>query len=137
MTDEAPPSSDRRRAMRHVACFPTHVERPDEKHDSEDDKITALISDLAETGTLLLMRKPGFKIGDELRLELHVLLEGPETRIVTGRVVRLEPLPDERAYLWTHQVGVDFHERIELTPDEIEAMAKRQEPFRKHGTLSS
>ncbi len=121
--------------MRHIACFPTHVDRPDDK--SGDEKRTALISDLAETGTLLLMRKPDLKVGDELRLELHVLLEGNDTRVVTGRVVRLEALPDDRAYLWTHSVGVDFHERITLTKDEIEAMEKRQEPFKKHGSLSS
>ncbi len=127
MSDEAPPSSDRRRAIRHVACFPGHVERSE-----NDAKITAMISDLAETGTLLLLRKPDFRIGDEVRLELHVMLDGDATRIATGRVVRIEPLPETRSYLWTHQVGVDFHERLALSAAEIEALEKRQAPFGKN-----
>ena len=126
MTDEAPPSSDRRRAMRRVACFPGLVEHP-----PEDDKITALIADLAETGARLLMRNPGVSIGDDLRLELHVLLDSSDARIASGRVVRVEPLPDERVSLWTHQVGVDFHERLALTAAEIESLEKRQAPFGK------
>ena len=124
MSDDAPPSSDRRRAMRRVACFPGLVEHP-----PEDEKITALIADLAETGTRLLMRSPEVALGDELRLELHVMLEGDEVRHVSGRVVRVAPLPDERVSLWTHEVGVDFHERLPLNDAEIAALEKRQIPF--------
>ena len=127
MSDEAPPSSDRRRAIRHVACFPGHVE-----HGGDDAKITAMISDLAETGTLLLLRKPDLHVGDEVRLDLHVLLDGNTTRTATGRVVRIEPLPETRSYLWTHQVGVDFHDRLPLSAAEVEALEKRQAPFGKH-----
>jgi hypothetical protein len=128
MTDEeeAPPSSDRRRALRRVACFPGMVEHP-----GEDAKITAMISDLAETGTKLLMRRPDFSVGDDLRLELHVLLEEGAPRVASGRVVRIEEMPEERAFLWTHEVGVHFHDRLELSTAEIEAMDKRQKPFGK------
>jgi hypothetical protein len=123
---EAPPSSDRRRAVRRIACFPGLVE-----HSTEDEKITALIADLAETGTRLLMRNPGVTVGDELKLELHVMTDGKQTRSAAGRVVRVEPLPEERVSLWTHEVGVDFHERLPLSADEIEALEKRQLPFGK------
>jgi hypothetical protein len=126
MTDDAPPSSDRRRAVRRVACFPGLV-----KHPPEDEKITALIADLAETGTRLYMRNPGLSIGDELQLELHVMLDGGEARTAAGKVVRVEPLPDERVSLWTHQVGVEFHERMPLSDAEIESLEKRQTPFGK------
>ncbi|HEY1957305.1 MAG TPA: PilZ domain-containing protein [Polyangiaceae bacterium] len=127
MSDEAPPSSDRRRAVRHIACFPSLIELP---HDAE--KVTAMIVDLAETGSRLLLRNPGLSIGDELRLELHVLLDGGAPRIATGRVVRVEGLPDDRVSLWTHEVGVDFHERLALGAAELEALQKRQAPFGKH-----
>ena len=127
MSDEAPPSSDRRRAVRHIACFPSLIELP-----REDEKVTAMISDLAETGTRLLLRNPGLDVGDELRLELHVLLEGGEPRVARGRVVRVELLPDDRVSLWTHEVGVDFHERLPLGADEIAALEKRQALFGKH-----
>lgn len=126
MSDDAPPSSDRRRALRRVACFPGYVERADE------ERIVAMIADLAETGTLLLLRNPAFEIGDEIRLELHVMLDEKEgMRAATGHVVRLEPLPDDRASLWTHQVGVEFTEKLELSAEEVDALLKRQIPFGK------
>jgi len=112
--------------MRRVACFPGLVEHP-----PDDEKITALIADLAETGTRLLLRNPDLAIGDEVRLELHVMLDDTAPRIATGRVVRVEPLPDERVSLWTHQAGVDFHERLPLDEAEIAALEKRQVPFGK------
>ncbi len=127
MSDDAPPSSDRRRALRRVACFPGYVERA-----ADDERIIAMISDLAETGTLLLLRNPAFKIGDELRLELHVMLdEKAGMRAANGHVVRMEPLPDDRASLWTHQVGVEFAEKLELSAEEIDSLQKRQLPFGK------
>lgn len=112
--------------MRRLACFPSVVEIP-----SEGEKVTAMIADLAETGTRLLMQNPELAIGDELRLELHVLLEGGDPRVIGGRVVRVERLPDNRVSLWTHQVGVEFHETLPLGPAEIDALEKRQIPFGK------
>jgi hypothetical protein len=122
---EAPPSSDRRRALRRVACFPSYVEHPGE------DRATAIIADVAETGALLLMRRPEAKVGDEIRVELYVELDVKRPRNVTGRVVRVEALPDERTSLWTHQVAVEFAEPIALSAAEIESLEKRQAPFGK------
>jgi PilZ domain len=125
MSDEAPPSSDRRRAARIVACFPSFVARG-------DGKITAMIADLAEAGTRLLLQEPEMKLGDELHLELHILLDDDSVRTISGRVVRIEPLPPERSSLWTHEVGVEFHETLALGATEIDALAKREAPFGKH-----
>lgn len=125
MAEDAPPSSDRRRAIRRVACFPSYVEHPGE------DRATAIIADLAETGALLFMRQPESKVGDDLRVELYVELDMKRPRNVTGRVVRIEPLPDERTSLWTHQVAVEFSEPIALSAAEIESLEKRQAPFAK------
>lgn len=128
MSDEAPPpSSDRRRAMRRIACFPAYVELKGDV----DHKITAMISDLAETGTKILMRHPEFAVGDDLRLELHVLLDEGATRAASGKVVRISELPDERSSLWTHEVGIDFHETFTLGQAEIDALVKRNLPFGK------
>jgi hypothetical protein len=113
--------------MRRIACFPAFVEQKGDV----DHKITAMISDLAETGTKILMRHPEFAVGDDLRLELHVLLDESAMRAVGGRVVRIEALPDDRASLWTHEVGVEFHEIFTLDQAEIDALEKRQVPFGK------
>jgi hypothetical protein len=98
----------------------------------DDEPTTAMIADLAESGAKLLLRKPDWQLDDTLRLELHIALgEGKEPRIAMGQVVRIEPLPDEKISLWTHQVGVEFHSPIELSNEEIDALEKRQEPFGK------
>ncbi len=126
MVDEAPPSSDRRRAPRRVACFPSYVDR------GADARVTALIADLSEGGALLLLRKPDWAVGDELRLELYVTIDAQTPRVATGKTLRIEPLPDERISLWTHQVAVEFHDAIVLTPEELEALEKREAPYHKH-----
>jgi Tfp pilus assembly protein PilZ len=124
MVDDSPPSSDRRRAARHIACFPSFVER-------DEARVTAMIADLAETGTRLFLQQPDLKMGDEVRLELHVMLDSDTTRVVTGRIVRIEPLPTDRASLWTHEIGVEFHETMPLSPAEIASLEKREAPFSK------
>jgi hypothetical protein len=113
--------------MRRIACFPAFVELKGEV----DHKITAMISDLAETGTKILMRHPELGVGEDIRLELHVLLDEGAMRAAGGKVVRISPLPDERASLWTHEVGVEFHETFTLDKPEIDALEKRQLPFGK------
>jgi hypothetical protein len=115
---------DRRRALRRVACFPGLI-----KHGEQ--QVTAMIADLAEGGALLLLRNPDWSAGDEVRLELHVALDDGPPRIATGHVVRVEPLPDQRASLWTHQCGVEFTEPITLSTAEIDSLEKRQEPYGK------
>lgn len=123
MVIEKAPSSDRRRAVRHIVCFPSTVEH------GSSGKMTALIADVAETGALLYARKPDLRIGDEVGLELHLALGGGAPRLATGRVVRIAPLPEERVSLWTHQIGVEFHAPIELSAAEIEALLARQIPY--------
>jgi len=97
------------------------VEQPD------DEKLTAMIADLSETGVRLLVRRAPWAVGDELHLGLHVTLKRQldEPHIVTGHVKRIEALPEERVGLWTHQVAVEFNEPIVLSAAEREAMAAR------------
>ena len=115
-----PPSSDRRRGFRHIACFPGLLEG------AEADKKTAMISDLSETGALLLVYGPAVRVDEELRLELHIVTNSDAARTVTGRVVRIEPLPPARASLWSHQAAVEFHETLTFNEAEVESLAKRK-----------
>lgn len=115
---------ERRDAVRRMACFPGLAEHG-------DAKVTAMIADLSESGALLLLRYPDWRVGDEVRLELHVSLDDGPPRPANGRVVRVEPLPDQRTSLWTHQVAVEFIEKIALSPAEVESLEKRQEPYGK------
>jgi len=110
-----------------MVCFPSTVEH------ASAGKVTTLIADVAEGGALLYARNPDLRVGDELGLELHVALGGGDPRLATGRVVRVEPLPEERVSLWTHQVGVEFHQKITLSDAEIEALLARQIPYAKRG----
>lgn len=89
-----------------------------------------MIADLAETGARLLLQYP-IKLGDEVRLELHVLLDDTKFRSVEGHVVRVESLPESRASLWTYEVAVEFHEALPLSPEEISALEEREAPFGK------
>jgi hypothetical protein len=125
MTSDKAPGSDRRRALRHVACFPSIIEH------GGSEKMTTMIADLGDGGALLFARNPDVRVGDEVSLELHVALDGGAARLATGRVVRVAALPDERVSLWTHQVGVEFHELFALSDAEVAALDERQLPFGK------
>ena len=126
MTNEKTPSSDRRRALRHIACFPSLVEH------GTSAKMTTMIADLAESGARLYAQNPDLHVGDEVGLELHIALDFGAARLAAGRVVRVTPLPEERVSLWTHEVGVEFHEPIVLSDAELDALAQRERPFGKH-----
>jgi PilZ domain len=123
MTDA---THERRHGARHLACFPGFVE-----HGEHHDKIVAMIGDLAEGGARLLLRKPDLHVGEPIKFDLHISLQDDTPRVATGRVVRIDPLPDDRASLWTHEVGVEFDAPITLSAAEVDALDKRQEPFGK------
>ena len=120
MSDNAPPS-ERRRAPREIACFPAYVE-----HEASE-KDTALIADIATGGTLLLVRGPCLQAGEAVKLELFINVEAKGSHRAAGRVLRIEPLPTERASLWTHQVAVEFDSPISLGADEQRAIREQCE----------
>ena len=82
-------ASERRHAVRHVACFPTFVEK------SDTSKAAAMIADFAEGGMRLLVRHPEWEVGDELNLELHLSLKLDMTdpRLVKGACCESRSFP--------------------------------------------
>lgn len=113
-------ASERRIGVRHFACFPAHLERP------ERGKRVAMIHDLSITGALLVVRAE-LAVGDVVSLQLHVTGDpGSRTRATHARIVRIEALgPDERA-LWSHRVAVQFDSPLIDFEPEIKALAARQ-----------
>jgi hypothetical protein len=88
-----------------------------------------MIADLSTGGASLYSRKPDYQAGDALRLELYIAIDSQTPRIAHGKVVRVEPLPIDRASLWTHQVAVQFDAPIAIAPDEVRALEERQAKF--------
>lgn len=116
--DGAEPASERRGDVRHLACFPAHVET------AEGVARSALIRDLSISGALLLTRAR-LRIGDPVKLSLY-LKEGTEPFAAAGRVVREERRPSELVHPWTMAVAVHFDEPIAELEADAKALAERQ-----------
>jgi PilZ domain len=116
--DEAEAASERRGDVRHLACFPAHVET------AEGVARSALIRDLSVSGALLLTRAR-LRIGDLVKLSLY-LKEGAEPFAASGRVVREEKRPTELSHPWTKAVAVHFDEPLAELEAEAKALAERQ-----------
>jgi hypothetical protein len=109
---------DRRIDIRHLACFPAHVET------SEGVPRSALIRDLSVSGALLLTRAR-LRVGDPVKLALY-LGEDPEPYSAQGRVVREERRVGELAHPWTKSVAVQFDAPLTELEPQIKALAERQ-----------
>jgi hypothetical protein len=119
MIPSEPPSSDRRTAERHLACFPAAVERPD------GEQRTSVIHDLSITGALLLVRTT-LAVGDRVKLQLHISDDVEEVRDTIGHVVRVDPLAENEIGLWASKVAVHFDEPLTIYEKEIEELHARQ-----------
>jgi hypothetical protein len=113
-------ASERRIGVRHFACFPAHLKRP------ERGKRIAMIHDLSIAGALLVVRAE-LAVGDVVSLQLHVTGDpGSRTRTTHARVVRVESLETLERALWSHRVAVQFESPLADFEAEIEALAARQ-----------
>jgi hypothetical protein len=110
--------SERRGDVRHLACFPAHVET------AEGVARSALIRDLSVSGALLLTRAR-LRIGDPIKLSLY-LKEDAEPFACSGHVVREEKRPTELSHPWTKSVAVRFDEPLAELEPEAKALAERQ-----------
>jgi hypothetical protein len=120
MTDSAPPS-ERRAGVRHLACFPASLERPDGEHRP------SIIRDLSESGALLLVRTTKIAVGDEVKLQLYIADDPGTSRDATARVVRVEELTPGDAGPWLRRVGVQFDAPLTMYAEEIKAFQERAE----------
>ena len=113
--------SESRLGVRHFACFPAHIGRPD------GEKSTAMIHDLSVSGALLVVRAQ-LVVGDAVSLELYVTGDPADsrTRSTHARVVRVEPLDLVARGLWSHRVAVQFDEPLTDFEPEIKALEARQ-----------
>ena len=112
--------SERRIGVRHFACFPAHVHRPD------GTKRTAMIHDLSVSGALLVVRTV-LKVQDRISLTLYVRGDPDSpSRATPARVVRIEPLEPMARGLWTHRLAAQFDEALTDFEDEIKALAEHQ-----------
>lgn len=118
MSTSQPPSSDRRRAERHLACFPAAVRRPD------GAERTAMLRDLSVTGALLLIHTE-LAVGDHVVLELHLSEDLEQTRRATGRVVRVVPLAEDEIGMWLEKVAIEFDGALTIYAEEIAALNER------------
>lgn len=124
--DEAP--SDRRGGVRHLACFPAHLE-------TDGGQRNALIRDLSVTGALLLTRAK-IAVGDVVRLSLY-LREGADPELVSAKVVRHERRSIEMAHPWTKAVAVQFDAPLPALEAEAKALADRQAALAGRAPASS
>jgi len=120
MSTSEPPPSDRRTAERHLACFPASVQR------SDGEQRTSVIHDLSVTGALLLVRTH-MRVGDRVKLQLHISENVNEVRETTGRVVRVDPLGEQEIGLWASKVAVHFDTALTIYEQEIAELHERQE----------
>lgn len=112
--------SERRLGVRHFACFPAHVHKPD------GARRTAMILDMSVSGALLVVRT-SLKVGDRVSLHLYVNGDpGSPSRTSPARVVRIEPLEPKAVGPWTHKMGVQFDTPLTDFQDEIKELAERQ-----------
>ena len=113
--------SERRIGVRHFACFPAHVAKP------QGQRGLAMIHDLSVSGAQLVVRAQ-LEVGDALSLQLYVTgdPEDSRTRSTRARVVRIEPLEASARGAWTHRVSVQFDEPLRDFEAEIKALEARQ-----------
>ena len=117
-SDAEGPESERRRDLRHLACFPAHL------HTGEGVARSALIRDLSVSGALLLTRAR-FKVGDRVKLTLY-LNDGLEVYPIEGSVVREERRSVDLAHPWTKSVAVKFDRLLADLEPQIKALADHQ-----------
>jgi hypothetical protein len=117
MADSVPPS-ERRIGARYLACYPASILRED------GQERQSLIRDISVSGVLLLVNTSKLKQDDPVQLRLYISDDFSTFRPATGRVVRVETLP-EGSLPWTHRVAVQFDAVLVAYEQEIEAFKER------------
>ena len=124
--DQNDPKEERRRAPRHLACFPAYVGTGDELTN------IALIRDISVKGALLLTRER-FEAGDDIELAMYVSGD-PEAapRNVPAKVVRFERRQPEQADLWLYSAAVEFDQPQQALEEELRRLEDHQKKLGLH-----
>jgi PilZ domain len=110
-------SDERRVSPRHHAYIGAEI-------DGGNGPVRAAITrDGSATGILLLTRAP-LTVGQ--RVELKVFFVEGESHIVTGKVVRQEPLDHDENTLWRTKVGVAMDAPDPLLAEHFEKLSEKQ-----------
>jgi hypothetical protein len=121
-----PTKEERRRATRHLACFPAYVGTGDESTN------IALIRDISVKGALLLTRER-FDPGDAIELSMYVSGEADASpRSVPAKVVRFERRQPEQADLWLYSAAVEFDEPQQALEEELRRLEDHQKKLGLH-----
>lgn len=113
--------SDRRRELRHIASFPTEVQR----HTGSSE--LTLIRDLSTTGALLFTSSK-FKMGESLSIELHLGDDSARVVTVEGTVIRCATRPKDHG-LWKYSVALAFQTPLDAWRTEVEAVSRTLPPL--------
>jgi Tfp pilus assembly protein PilZ len=89
-------SEDRRSSPRHPASFPAQIET------DAGRTVAAIARDIGPGGLLVLSRR-ALQVGEDVAL--HLLFESVQY-VVTGKVVRQEPLDEGERSLWQTKVAL-------------------------------
>lgn len=107
---------ERRRTVRHVACFPVHLDV------DEQSPALSVVRDMSVTGAKIYSRKR-VDVGAPIHLKLYIL--GPEdARDVSGHVVRC--VRRKQASTWPFEIAVEFDEPLVGFEVEIARVAEAQ-----------
>jgi len=110
------PTTNRRRATRHVTCVPAGVHTPDKER-------VGLIRDASAEGALLFC-KSKLNLDDVIKLSIRVDEDERHTLDVEGRIVRIERM---REGFWSFRIGVLFVPPREDLANLFKEIADRQE----------
>lgn len=111
-------SSDRRNALRHLACGLAFIDR------EEGTPRRALIADISTTGALLLTRAD-LTAGDQIAVTLHILRDQPPIESL-ATIVRVGPRPPALAEVWRYDVAVRFDPPLTVDEKLLADVAARQ-----------
>ena len=111
-------SSDRRNALRHLACGLAFIDR------EEGTPRRALISDISTTGALLLTRAD-LSAGEQIALTLHILPNQPALETI-ATVVRVGERPAALAEVWRFDAAVHFEPALPVDEKLLAEVAARQ-----------
>jgi hypothetical protein len=112
-------TSERRTAMRHLACVLAQVSR------GQGSPRSALIRDISTSGAMLLTRA-SFEVGEKVRLSLFITGDPSKPIDVVGTIRRAGPRPNKMADVWPRSAAVQFESKLTHLSKQLADIAAQQ-----------